>query len=1095
MIKLFQNISILVFIFILASCNSKDESNSLFSILNSDKTGIGFENTLSLTEEFNPYTFKSFYNGGGVALGDVNNDDLIDVFFSGNQVDNKLYINRGNLNFEDVTNGSKLACSGAWSSGATFVDINHDGYLDVYICKSGDPKTPHRNNQMFINNGNLTFVDKSKEYGLDFIGLSIHSAFFDYDLDGDLDCYLLNNSIRSIGAYDIVENLREINQENGGNKLLKNLESETGEIKFIDVSKEAGIYTSAIGFGLGVSVSDLNDDGWPDLFVSNDFFERDYLYINLKDGTFKETIVASTDELSMGSMGADIADLNNDGLPEIFVTEMLPEQMDRYKSKVEFESYDKSQLNFSKGYHRQFARNALHYHAGVTGDTPIFKELSRKHKMEATDWSWGALLADFDNNGLRDVFVANGIKRDLLDQDQIKFYSPDKIGERIKQNQNNAIRSIIEEFPSTPLHNYLFLQDSLNNFRKVSGILNDAGFSNGSAYADLDNDGDLDIVTNNVDQRAFIYKNNTEDRRYLKINLIGDKLNRNAIGAKINLYSDSIHLVAEQNPMRGYQSCVSNIIHFGLGRIESIDSLVIRWPDLSYTALDNIVEIDTLYEVVYNDVQKYNRKRKLGKEVGTILLKEENLIKYKHAQSRFKDFDKNRIQNFFISNTGPVVSIADFNGDERDDILIGGEKGESSYLFSQKQNGKFTKEDVFLETKNSKTQGFLVKDFDNDGSVDCLILNGGFGFATESQDLKDKLYLNKGGRFSLSNLNAAYMNSMCGISYDLDSEGTHDIIIAPQVNNSGFGLPSDMQLLLNDGNEILRQRIIKPAFKNVGMISDLQSCDLNGDGKDEILFSQYIGHIEIISKNRDSFERKRLSEKVGFWNKIYPFDFNGDEKDDILALNIGLNNRLNNIGDGSIYLFVNDFDRNGQVDNVYCYKKEGLYYPIHLREEMVMQMPLIKKNFLKYKDYASASLSELFGEEIITNSITTEINEFRSGIFINDGKDFIFQPLPSEVQNSEMKAAWIGDLNSDNRLDIIIGGNQYEAQPHIGINAASFGHVLLNNGSNFEVISKEKSGFFEKGEIREIIDLKIGNKKYICVFKCNNEPSFYLMKN
>ncbi|NNL91709.1 MAG: CRTAC1 family protein, partial [Saprospiraceae bacterium] len=692
---------ILLLSLIISSCQNDEintHENALFTALPSNKTNIDFSNDLTITDTFNPYTFKSFYNGGGVALGDINNDGLVDIYLSGNMVDNKLYINKGNFEFEDITLKSGVSCSGVWSTGVSFVDINHDGFLDIYVCKSGQPNMPNRHNQMFINNQDLTFTDVSKSYGLDFVGLAVHAAFFDYDKDGDLDCYLLNNSIRSVGGYDIAEGLREIPDEKGGNKLLKNLEVETGKIVFENVSNEAGIFSSAIGFGLGVSIADLNEDGWDDMYVSNDFFERDYLYINNKDGTFNETITSVVDEMSLGSMGADIADLNNDGRPEIFVTEMLPQSNLRYKSKTAFESFDKAALNASKGYHNQYGRNVLQYNMGIKNGLPYFAELARYHKMEATDWSWGALMADFDNNGLRDVFVANGIRRDLLDQDHINFYNPSKIGSLIKENSSDVFKNMLESFPSEPLSNYFFMQEQKDSFVTIQNAsFQTPGFSNGATYGDLDNDGDLDLVINNIDTKATILKNNSTNDHFLKVILEGESNNTKAIGTKVTIFVEDDIYMGENHPMRGYQSTADHNLHFGLGRYSKIDSIKIQWPNLRIS-MHYDVAVDTTFKFKYSEIG--NQESNVNKKVisSSLLQKVNYIFDYTHQENKFNDFDRNRVQNYFISNEGPEIFVEDINNDNKEDILITGSKGYESVLYQQTNSG-FKKINIPVFTK------------------------------------------------------------------------------------------------------------------------------------------------------------------------------------------------------------------------------------------------------------------------------------------------------------------------------------------------------------------------------------------------------------
>lgn len=1093
-------------IFLVATACNEDRTtlpsnrDTLFTKIPASFSSIQFNNALTFTEEYNPYTFKNFLNGGGVALGDINNDNLVDIYFSGNLVGNKLYLNKGNFQFEDITKKSGLACPDNWSTGVSFVDINHDGFLDVFVCKSGKPGGTNRHNQFFINNGDLTFTDYAKSYGMDFTGLSVHAAFFDYDQDGDLDCYLLNNSIRSVGAYDIVENLRDRPDPEGGNKLLKNMEVETGTIAFKDVSQQSGIYTSAIGFGLGVSVSDLNGDGWEDIFVSNDFFEKDYLYLNQKDGTFKEVVDSTIPELSMGSMGADIADVNNDLRPDIFVTEMLPEKLDRYKSKTVFESYDKSRLNKSKGYHNQYGRNVLQYNGGNINDQPQFLELGRYHGVEATDWSWGALLADFDNNGFKDIFVANGIAKDLLDQDHIAFYNPQKIGAMVKEGRKDVITTIINDFPKEKLTNYLFSQDSLNSFRKTAfHQVETPNFANGSAYADLDNDGDLDLILNLIDEPAGVYRNNSKSNSYLQVALEGIGKNTQAIGAKVFVFTPGNEYYLDLHPMRGYQSAVDYRLHYGLGNTDFVDSLKIIWPDHRISEYYNLAT-DSLYTFKQVDAvkKKFNPFLK-STQAPKLLTRQEGVLDFTHQENRFSDFDQNRMLLYMMSNEGPKAKVTDLDQDGNQELLITGSTGAACQYFEAKGK-RLVQQKIpsFVALAPAETCNFLIGDFNEDQKKDIFVLNGGVESSAVSSNLRDHLLINSTRGFARDDgtINTGFISTSCGQMVDLDGDQIEEVVIGSRLELTAYGVPSNAFVYKKEKDTYRRTPAFNQGLKGLGMIKDIEAADLNGNNIKELIFCREYNSLAVFEYQTTAGLQLRnttkLSQVKGMWNDIEIVDVDQDGDQDIVAANLGMNHRFKNLSKGSLYLFVNDFDANGRVDLVYTIKKDGQYFPVHLKKELLSQMPMLKKKVLKYADYAKASMTDLFGPERLAKSIVHEVNEYRSGVFINEGGDFDFFPLPEVVQYSEQKTIWSGDLNNDGFPDIIMGGNQYETKPEVGMNAASYGHVLINqkNGT-FQAISHEESGFFEPGQIRDIVEVKISGQRYLIVLKNGAKAGVY----
>lgn len=1078
-------------------------SSNLFDALKSSSTGVLFNNSLHFTEEYNPYTFKNFFNGGGVGLGDFNNDNLIDIYLTGNLVDNKLYLNQGGFRFKDITKSAGVACPDVWSSGVSLVDINSDNLLDIYVCKSGEPNPKgNRKNELFINQGDLTFKEMAADYGLDFEGLAVHAVFFDYDLDGDLDCYLLNNSIRSVGGYDMIPDQREVPNPKGGNMLLKSMRSESSGIdnKYVDVTQEAGIYSSNIGFGLGVSVSDLNEDGWPDIFVSNDFFEKDYLYINNQDGTFNETVDESMQELSMGSMGADIADIDNDGHQDIFVTEMLPSTLERLKSKAVFETFEKSELNYQKGYHRQYGRNALHLNMGnIDNGIPVFSELSRYSGTDASEWSWGALIEDFDQDGLKDIFVANGIYKDLLDQDYLNFYNPDQIRRLIQTGEKNAITKIFESMPSSPYPNVFYKNEGNLKFKDISTAagFGTPTFSNGSAYADLDNDGDLDIVTNNIGDNASIYRNNSNKSSY-SILLKGARNNTQAIGSKITSFTGGKKSVKELYPMKGFESTVDNRILIPKTSDE-LDSIQVLWSDGTITTLlanqlksDTLTTINILKNRVTNYSQKIYKKPPLLTQV-------QDLINYNHLENSYTDYNTNRTQTFFISNEGPKIEVADINGDNREDLIIGSSKDQASVIYIQKNN-RLSKSSILSDKfLSNEVTDIMVHDLDGDNRKDIYFASGGIEFSRASSGLKDQIYLSQRSKFELAEntfFNSGFSSSSAVEQIDFDADGDIDLLVSERLKPNAYGIKGDL-ILYENIQSSYRRLDPKGAFKEVGLIADMKTANIFDDDTKEIILACEYDNIKVLSRGADGrwIDKSNdlgLSNIKGRWNSIEVIDIDDDGDLDILATNMGLNNRIFSMIDSTAILYINDFDRNGSVESILCTHANSGDIPLILRDDLLMQLPSLKKKVLSYSSYADATMQTLFDYTLLNQSIRYELNEFRSGIFKNNGGSFDFQPLPKKAQWTDQRAIIAIDLNGDQRKDLLLGGNQYKAKPELGINAASYGQVFIQRqDGTFDYLPSDESGLFEKGEIRDFDIITIEGKEYLIIAKNNSEMATY----
>ncbi|MCB0705844.1 MAG: VCBS repeat-containing protein [Saprospiraceae bacterium] len=1072
--------------------SSVQSGETLFTTMPASYTGVNFANTLSYTEDFNPYTYRNFYNGGGVGLGDINNDGLIDIFLCGNQVDNKLYLNKGNFKFEDITRQAGVACSGVWTSGVSLADVNSDGWLDIYVCKSGAPEGDRRYNELFINQGDGTFVEKAREFGIADLGLSAHAAFFDYDRDGDLDCYLLNNSMRPVGGFDLRPGLRERRDLEGGNKLYRNDLQSDGTIQFVDVSEETGIYGSAIGFGLGVTIGDVNRDGWLDIYVSNDYFERDYLYLNQTDGTFKEVLTDCIGEISLSSMGADMADINNDGRPEIFVTDMLPEGNARMKTKTKFDNWDKYALMVKTGYHRQFTRNVFQYNRGIQPENglPIFSELGRLSGVESTDWSWGALIADLDLDGRKDIFVANGIVKDLTDQDYINFYSDPNTIRQIIDTKGAVIEEMIDAIPSEPLANYAFQNQGGLLFTNEAAAwgLDKPGFSNGSAYGDLDNDGDLDLVLNNANDLAWIYRNEAREkfpeRHFLSVTLKGKSPNLFAMGSQVELYAGDQIYYQELTPMRGFQSTVDNRLHFGLGTLTKLDSLFILWPNGDQTSMQDI-PVDQMLVIQQPDGISGHPMDKTETPIFSLL---EEAGMYRHKENEFTDFDRDHLLYYMLSTEGPKLAAADVNKDGLLDYYVGGSKGYPGVLFTQTPDGKFREsaQALFTEDAGSEDAEAVFFDADGDGDSDLYVCSGGNEFSSSSRALLDRLYINNGqGVFSKSETLPFSRPSVssCVRPVDFDNDGDMDLFVGTRLMPFLYGIPVSGFLFQNtDGHFTDVSASLAPELENLGMITDAAWLDVNGDKRlDLVVVGDWMGVTIFLNKD-GQFTKTAvagLEHSNGFWHCVEAADLDQDGDLDLVLGNQGWNSRIKASTDQPASMFINDFDQNGTAEQILSAFNGANSYPLVLRHDLIMQLPSLKKKYLKYEQYKDEQVEDIFSPQQLEHAVYLEAQQMASCVALNDGQgNFALTPLPLEAQFAPVYAILIQDFNEDSKLDLLLGGNFYGAKPEIGMHDASFGQLLIGNGKGqFEPLEPHTSGLYIKGEIRDFLPL--GNKRVL----------------
>lgn len=1088
----------LPFLILATSCTTDQKDRDLlFKLLSADQTGVTFRNDLSYTEKINPYTFRNFYNGAGVALGDINNDGLIDIFFAGNQTSNKLYLNLGNLQFQDITQSAGLESTGYWSTGVTMADVNGDGLLDIYVCKSGPEGGSKRHNELFINKGDLSFSEQSQQYGLAEQKLSQHAVFFDFDKDGDLDLYLLANSGRSVGIYDLRFGQREIRDPDGGNKLFRN----DGN-KFTDVSESAGIYGSAIGYGLGVTVADLNQDTWPDLYVSNDFFERDYLYLNNQDGTFSEILPESLAEISMGSMGADIADLDNDTRPDIFVTEMLPFDLARAKSKTPFEEWDKYQANIKSGYHHQFTRNTVQRNLGFKPGTkiPIFSEISRQTGMHATDWSWGALIFDADNDGWKDVFVSNGIVKDLTDFDFVDFYQGDQQSIQSLKADSVLLTRMIDQFPSIPQQNFWF--KNLGNWsfenQASSAGLEQLTFSSGAAYGDLDNDGDLDLVINNLNDRAFIYQNTTVESK--KGNFIQFELG-DQYGTQVICFANNQTFYQEFQPTKGYMSSVDPKLHFGLGDTQVLDSVHIQWPNGNQSVLRSIVVNQILRPHPEDSLDVFS---KLNSSLDFLFEPAQHQLPTFHQESDYSDFDQDRLRFWMISNEGPKAVKADVNGDGLEDVFFPGAKGFPSKLYVQGQNGKFNSHQPTIFEIDKEAEDITAHFFDanGDGHLDLIVASGSVEFGAFSSNYQDRLYLNDGrGNFTKSLQYFSPTPTSFVLSHDLDQDGFTDLIIGTRSIPFAYGMATGIQILKNDGKGNFTDitSSFDKSLQSLGMLTSGAIADLDGDGKVELILAGEWTPIYIFEIAQNQLINKTaeygLTETRGLWNCLLVTDINGDGKIDIVAGNWGLNSRLKTSSESQIQMIINDFDQNGSLDHVLVSKKGANSIPWALKNNLVKQIPSLRKQILTYASYQSKSLEELFPEVIRAKSLTLKADILETSAWINEGgKKLTSIALPSDIQASTIYAIQ-AIKHSNGMSSLVFGGNQSRIKPEIGSHMGSFGIVLVPDGKDkWKSLLPEQSGLFIPGEIRGILPITIRKKPSLLFSRNNQKPLVFHIK-
>lgn len=1083
------------------SCKSK---TPLFVVLKADKTNIKFENKLTETEQLNILSYEYFYNGGGVAAGDFNNDGLTDLYFSGNQVPNKLYLNEGDLKFSEI-NGN-VEGKNSWKTGVAVVDINNDGWLDIYQCYSGIGSDESRKNQLFINQGSNgkewsgKFVEEAEKYGIADSGYSTHATFFDYDSDGDLDLFVLNHNLKNYQRKEAAVMKSSIDHL-AGDRLYRN-----DNQHFIDVTLQAGIKSNPLGFGLGVVVSDFNQDNYPDLYVANDYVEEDYLYINNGNGTFDEVGKKAIGHFSYSSMGVDAADVNNDGLTDIFTADMLPEDNARQKLLAFPDNWNVQKSMLENGFHWQNMRNMLQINQGAISNNrpkasnkmasstsknsksssiPYFSEVGQLAGIAATDWSWSPLFADFDNDGFKDLFVSNGFVRDLTDLDFVKYY----LDQDTKSNQKQTTVSLLEmvsKMPSTPTHHFIFKNNGNLTF---TNQVKEWGFEEntiacGSIYADLDNDGDLEIITNNTNSTVSIYKNTqqeTSPKNFLRIRLDPQK----SKGAKVWIYTNHQTQLFENQATHGFQSSFVIPIHVGLGESKQIDSLKIRWSDGTEQKLIS-PKINAQIDI------KYEPSKVSFNAETDVLFSEINLFDFYHQENQFIDFNRQILLPRLYSQVGPKFAKGDVNGDGLEDILITTPQNQLTALYLQKSNGSF-----FLSSglkiaspKNSENIDAVFIDVENDNDLDLYIINGGYEQVLEDKINEDELFLNDGkGNFTKSSnkIPTILTNKSCIKVLDYDNDKDSDIFIGGGVRAGLYPYSDASYLLQNDGNGNFS---IAQKFE-IGLTKDVAVADINQDKLiDLVVVGEFIP-IQVLKNMNGKISEKPeilIENSEGWYNRILANDLDNDGDIDFVIGNLGMNTPLQASLEKPLQLYFGDADGNGTVEAFLANYFGDKSHPIAGRDEALEQWIALRKKFTDYKSYSKAAIEDIFDAESLTKVQKQAVYQLKSGILWNESGKFNWQDLPIEAQTAPIYAIEIDDFNHDGKKDILIAGNESGFRIRIGKTDANYGLVLLGNAEKrFQAISQTETGLFLKGDIKDII--KIG-KSYIFGINNDNLKSF-----
>ena len=1096
---------------LLAGCSTHPDrtlppaDSRLFTRLPSGYTGVRFENRLTDTRELNVFTYRNYYNGGGTALGDLTGDGLPEIVLTRNLGGPRLYLNEGKFRFRDVTEQAGLRHKG-WTTGVTLADVNGDGRLDIYICHAGNGDGTLRANELYINqglnaDGVPTFVEQAAAYGVADSGYSTQAVFFDYDPDGDLDLFVINNSPRPVASFPVT-NTRDVRDPLGGAKLYRN---DGGH--FVDVSAAAGIFGSEIGLGLGLVVSDVNRDGWPDIYVANDFFERDYLYINNGDGTFAERLEQEMPYISLSSMGLDIADVNNDGWPDIYVADMLPDDERRLKTTSSFATWDRLQGDVRNGFHYQFTRNMLHLNNG----NGTFSDIGQLAGVARTDWSWSVLMADLDLDGYKDIYVTNGLAKDETSQDYIAFLANRETMVQATSSGRVDFRRLIDAMSSTKLPNYAFHNRGDLTFSNESAAwgLDTLSFSNGAAYGDLDGDGALDLVVNNVNQEAFVYRNNARtltQNRFLQVRLEGAGANRFAIGAKVTLWSGTRQFFQELEPTRGFQSSVDYILTFGVGQRDTLDSVKVEWPGRE-GRVSLLTKVATNQRLTVRQSEAVVPRAPSPQSLTPLFtdVTDQVGLPYTHRENEFVDFDREPLIPKLLSTEGPMVAVADVNGDGLDDMFIGGAKGQAGRLLVQQPDGRFvsTNEKLLEQDRLSEDLGAVFFDADGDGRPDLYVVSGGSEFASSRDPaLQDRLYLNDGrGRFrkAIGSLPPEDVSGSRVVAADYDGDGDVDLFVGGRVVPWHYGEAPRSLLLQNDGHGHFTDvtKRLAPELERVGMVTDAEWRDVDGDGRPDLIV---VGEWMPITIFRNAgggklvrLKTPGLEHSEGWWNRIVAGDFTGKGRVDFIVGNLGLNTRLHASEAEPTAMYVKDFDGNGVTDQIVSVYNHGTSYPIALRDELITALPYLRPRYPRYADYAGQTVTDIFSPAELAGATVKQAHTFATALVRNNGDEsFTLVPLPLEAQLAPVYGILAQDLDGDGKPDLLIAGNFDGVQPEIGRMSASYGLALRGDGmGRFTPLPAAQTGFAVPGQARDIQRVRTRGGDLYLVARNNDRPLIF----